>query len=67
LDADHPANGGLIASRSTFQAAHGVVERLQRTGHAQGDEGRADAVQRGGAHEVAPSCMEAAKRWPTAS
>jgi hypothetical protein len=39
---------------ATLELAHGVVERLERAGHAQADEAGADAVERLG-HRAAPS------------
>ena len=51
------------ADFSALELAHGVVERLQRAGHAQADEAGADAIERLG-HRITPS---PAKRRATAS
>ena len=51
------------ADLAALELAHGVVERLQRAGHAQADEAGADAVERLG-HRAAPS---PARRRATAS
>ena len=42
------------ADLAAFELAHGVLQRLQRAGHAQADEAGADAVERAG-HRAAPS------------
>ena len=42
------------ADLSALELAHGVIQRLQRAGHAQADETGADVVERPG-HRTAPS------------
>jgi hypothetical protein len=46
------------ADLAALELAHGVIERLQRAGHAQADEAGADAVERLG-HRAAPSLGQA--------
>ncbi len=48
---------------AALELAHGVIERLQRAGHAQADQAGADAIERLG-HRIPPS---PARRRATAS